>query len=614
MKATDGPYSVDKLMLKIASALVSDFRQLDSDPSSLDTFRSLLSPGCVREFRAFEFGKEKSSTSTDFKCRYQLESLFKRYRFENDLYSDSDLRDIAIKQFRDNQERLASLELIRDDYPMYIWAVLSRARRYCKKVLGKFESDEHASLCRFGSRATVGIPLRTASEAERYRVPISGSGDHIDWFRSEIMDRDPSVSRYILDQAKGVNPFVTVDSLTLTLVPKTFKSLRSIMPNTTLGSFYSDGLGSMIECRLKRHGYDIRTLQVTHGEVARSASISNKLVTMDQSLASDNITSWLVEQILPYDWFEALRLGRISKIAMPDGKIDELLSFCTMGIGFTFPLQTLIFLSLLHGIASHLGRRRVFISAYGDDLIYDRVLHPFVDTIFTRLGLLINRDKTFVDGPFRESCGSDFYAGVDVRPFQPRNERSSCTRKEYEATLYKYFNGLVRRWLPVEIPVTLSLLIDELSRCSRGILRVPPDFPDIAGIRVEKRNDFGLSEALCVPLKVTKHGKWIFFYLRASARYREETRHAPFLWSALQNLRNRFDYADYASPPRVDSDTLRSIERVTGLPQSPESFRLLSIASKHGSVRRKRVATCIPCKGGAVLIQRQRGESGHWSP
>lgn len=32
------------------------------------------------------------------------------------------------------------------------------------------------------------------------------------------------------------------------------------------------------------------------------------------------------------------------------------------------------------------------------------------------MGFEVNRDKTFLFGPFRESCGTDWYQGVDVRP------------------------------------------------------------------------------------------------------------------------------------------------------------------------------------------------------
>jgi hypothetical protein len=615
-KLTERPYSVDKLMLNMASALVSDFRQVDSVRTTVDTFRGLLSPERIKEVRAFNFGKEASLSAYEFKIRYQMESLFKRHRFDNDLFSEQDLLEKSVLQYQTNQDRLTTLNQTRDELPMYIWNVLSQARRYCKKVLGRFDKEKHKALCRFGSRATVGVPLRLACEAERYRVPISGSSDHISWFVDEILSADPSVSDYIYSQVGDREiPFQLVDTLTLTLVPKTFKSLRSIMPNTTLGSFYSAGLGDMISDRLKRAGYDITTLQVEHGVLACGSSISGKLVTMDQSLASDNITAWLVEQLLPYDWFEALSLGRVGKVRLPDGRVTLLESFCTMGIGFTFPLQTLIFLSLLKGISSQYAPR-CKISAYGDDLIYDKRIHPFVDTIFTRLGLIINRDKTFVDGPFRESCGSDFYAGVDVRPFQPQNERSSCTRREYEATCYKYINGLLRRWHACELEQTLALLVDELSRCSRGILRVPPDFPDTAGVRVSAMVDFGfLPEVCCAPLKRLRHGRISFFYLRAVARKKEEVRHAPYLWAALQGLPDRFDHGSNHRTPMAHA-TARSVEQWAGVRTSSQVFSVMKVDSVLKGSKRpaQRVSTFIDSKGQDVKIQRQNGVSSHWSP
>jgi len=125
-----------------------------------------------------------------------------------------------------------------------------------------------------------------------------------------------------------------------------------------------------------------------------------------------------------------------------------------MGIGYTFPLQTLVFLSLLKAVEAILyyrrGRRTC--SVYGDDMIYHRRIHAGVVRHFERIGFVINVEKTFTDRNFRESCGGDYFHGVDVRPFQPRNGTATfVSPKAYEAVLYKSVNGLLARWSEYEI-------------------------------------------------------------------------------------------------------------------------------------------------------------------
>lgn len=616
------PYSVDGLMRNLASSLARDFRDHLSTSCPSENVVSKLEHGRIDEVRSVEWDVEGSDDAYQFKVRYQMDSLFKRYRFQKDLMSSDELEEAAEMQFFDNQCRLASLDI--NGLPEYCKNVISWARGFCHKILGDYDLEEHLALSRFGKKASVGVAMREACEAERYELPITGSVEQIVWFSRVALQEDDAARNYVWRKAQECDTpvFKAIDTLALTFVPKTFKSLRSIMPNTTIGTFYSDGLGKVIAKRLKRAGYDISALQNVHGDLARLASITGELVTADQSLASDNITLDLVKAIVPDRWFEALNLGRIGKVKLPSGLVVHSTTFCTMGIGFTFPLQTLIFLVLLMAIDEVYTFGRSEMSVYGDDLIYSKSMHPFVVTVFERLGLKINAEKTFATGVFRESCGSDYYAGSDVRPFLPKNERGSLVdRKNYELLLYGYYNGLKRRWDPVECPIAFAYLLSELDRVSRGICRVPWFFPDQAGVKTDTPYDeLGIAYRLA-PLKFGKHGQVFFKYMRFIADIKEESRHAPYLWRSLGGASVDHDFSGRTSALRVPGSgrILRSIEAKVGISRSgPPVF---TDGCTCGWPRRHKQHTCgkqartyIAHPGGRGRVLRQTGVTVHWAP
>jgi hypothetical protein len=474
----------------------------------------------------------------EFKATYQIASLFKRYRFEKDLYSDAELERKAINGFNQTQSRLAKLDITKHDASTSL--VLDLAANYIAKVLGKYDDEEHRSLCRFGRRASVGVPARQACEAARWELPISGSYEQISWFLREIED-DTAVQTYfgkqMAERSYSGPLFQEVSSLKLALVPKTFKSLRSIMPNTTIGSYMSDGLGRMIRKRLKRKGYDISKLQVEHRSLARLASISGINATADLSSASDSISDVLVQRLFPADWYEVLRQSRIGFVRLPDGSRVRSLTHCTMGIGYTFPLQTLIFLALLVAIRTlYFGRAdRSYISVYGDDLIFPSAMYNLVAFHFEQLGFIVNIDKTYYEGKFRESCGGDYYHGVDVRPFQPQNGQAKVGKRTYEAILYKYVNCLLARWSEYEVGSTLDYLTSEIAFVTGRCKLVPMHHPDDSGIKCPSLAfwDF-LKRAKCAHPKHIGHGVYRFSFLRLTPDEREEKRHEPYLWRALR--------------------------------------------------------------------------------
>jgi hypothetical protein len=531
-------FSAEQMMLDVASSLVRDFQVNLNDPSFCNDYLEKFLTGDVAGIRGLSPAIDDEMDVARYKATYQIQSVLKRYRFQKDLYSDKELLEKAVIGFKETQSRLAAIKL--DALTADCQRVLDLAACYCHKVLGRYSDEEHRNLSRFGTKASVGIPAREACEAARWELPISGSPEQIAWFDSEMSEAVPVQDYWRKQKAERVKTSATyqeISSLTLTLVPKTFKSLRAILPNTTIGSYSSYGLGEMIRKRLRRKGYDIKTLQMRHRYLAKSASVHGLSVTADLSSASDSITCALVKRLLPADWYKVLASHRIGCVLLPDGTKEECLTHSFMGSGYTFPLQTLVFLSLLKAIEATLFNRldRRTISVYGDDLIYSSRMHTEVVHYFQQFGFVINIDKTFDKGHFRESCGGDYFRGVDVRPFQPKNGPASVGSKTYEAMLYKCLNGILARWDEHEVALTLTTICRQLEIVTGKLKIVPGDFPDDSGVKCHTLHlpHFLRGVKIAKPVHVG-HGVYRFSYLRLKPEEREERRHEPYIWLALR--------------------------------------------------------------------------------
>jgi hypothetical protein len=54
------------------------------------------------------------------------------------------------------------------------------------------------------------------------------------------------------------------------------------------------------------------------------------------------------------------------------------------------------------------------VSVYGDDVVISSQAAQTAKEFYSLLGLKINDDKSFIDGPYRESCGEEYYNGINL--------------------------------------------------------------------------------------------------------------------------------------------------------------------------------------------------------
>jgi hypothetical protein len=162
--------------------------------------------------------------------------------------------------------------------------------------------------------------------------------------------------------------------------------------------------------------------QSYHKLLARLGSLFGNLATIDLSNASDTVCINLVKLLLPSAWFEALFALR-SPHTFIAGHWAKLEKFSSMGNGFTFELESLIFWALDKTV-SYFSSISSVVSVYGDDIIvHTDIAHDLV-YVLSVFGFTTNPDKSFIDGPFRESCGGHYHNGSDITPFYIREPLS----------------------------------------------------------------------------------------------------------------------------------------------------------------------------------------------
>jgi len=298
--------------------------------------------------------------------------------------------------------------------------------------------------CRFGPGSFTHPKARGITSAyDKLQVRPSVTHD----FREQgavLVMSSPSWARSVTDtEIDGFWPFVNGQHLDcvpgnrVMFVPKTATTERAIAVEPLLNVYAQLGLGSMIRSRLASvAGIDLSD-QTVNQQLAREGSIRGFLSTIDLSSASDTIARELVRLLLPEEWYKAMDVCR-SKVGLLDGEWIMYEKFSSMGNGFTFELETLIFWALVSSTCEVTGCPEM-VSVYGDDIVVPSEAFDSVKHVLEFFGFDLNLKKSFKQGVFRESCGKDFYEGKDVRPFL--QEEIPQRLKD----LFKLCNGLRRR-------------------------------------------------------------------------------------------------------------------------------------------------------------------------
>jgi hypothetical protein len=361
--------------------------------------------------------------SSSFPEDHQASELLSKYPFEIGIDRDA----VCIESFRVSEKACAAFNSVSPWLcPSVAPAVLRRARGKIRALLGEFSWSEAVRYCGFGPGASTSLSRVHGHGAYKFGnskpdvtpncLPVAG---HLlrSFFPAYWLQLvgygvgDPAVQ--LADRCNVVR------GNRLTTVPKNAKTNRAICIEPDLNMFFQKGIGGLIRKRLKRCGLDLNTQQEVNRRLAGVGSQTGSLATIDLKAASDSVSLGLCELLLPDDWLDAIVRTRSPVCELPDGTPVPLEKVSSMGNGFTFELESLIFLALAWAVSPKMTLG-VDLAVYGDDLIVPTdVAGPLIRALDVA-GFQTNASKTFIEGPFRESCGKHYWRGIDVTPIYLR--------------------------------------------------------------------------------------------------------------------------------------------------------------------------------------------------
>jgi hypothetical protein len=396
----------------------------------VDSARSL---GAWMRYKAGEFSqlvdlawhpRDYLENDDKFPKDYAIKSFVSKSKF---LKTGIDLEAVALQSFIASEEQclltnrridgLDSEEPEKDIFRRN--ALIFGVARKISKLLGPFSYGKvHQG--GFGPGATSDIRRRQAYlDTKMTTLPLSVTSD-ARRFAEAVLDDDLHWKSVLL----GVPPNDCTGSVCFLdscfkeyptryhAVPKSAKTHRTIMVENTMNAWLQKGVGAYIRRRLRLVGVDLND-QTRNQELARLA-YSEGLSTIDLKAASDTVAYSLVREVLPFDWFNYLDLIRSSSVELPSGN-KVLSKFSSMGNGFTFELESLIFWALCATVNDELNGSGP-IGIYGDDIIVERRIALDVIDALRLFGFTVNEEKSFIDGGFFESCGKHYFRGFDVTP------------------------------------------------------------------------------------------------------------------------------------------------------------------------------------------------------
>lgn len=257
---------------------------------------------------------------------------------------------------------------------------------------------------------------------------------------------------------EGLIPKAPAGVSRLATVPKDSRGPRIICMEPHEYMWFQQGLRRAMVEHIERHpitaGHVNFTSQQVNRDLALSSSRTGLFATLDMKEASDRISKDLVEELFHNvpKLRDALLALTTDGIVLPDGTYLRKRKFAPMGSSLCFPIMSIVHFALgcaavmLHtNVSLQEAKRKIYV--YGDDIIVARDTAQILFEVFPLFDLVFNKDKSFTDGHFRESCGVDAYRGVDVTPLRVKTRTISRRKPASLVTALAYFHGFFNRGL-----------------------------------------------------------------------------------------------------------------------------------------------------------------------
>lgn len=386
--------------------------------------------------------------ATLFASDYQLRSLLSKFSTEE--YSDEVGEEVAYRKFLDSERRC---ELVNNFY-------MSRTRpsgvnqltEYTKKIIAEVLGDVGDLFTSFSEALgafdtndrlfidyVVGGKMSDLPDGFEFGPGVSvsarkkGSSRKAKSLESSIEKLSNATVTHncwsfigpVMRKLGFPRPSLVKGSQ-LTFAAKKVGELRAICYEASINMLFQKWVGRLIRRKLKAYfGIDLRD-QTRNKRCSKLGSVTKGWATIDLTSASDHNAYVYVLEVVPPEWFKVLDSLRSRGYHNQRGELSEFQKFSTMGNGFTFELETLIFAAVtlasirIWGDASYSPRD---IICYGDDICVETRFYDIVVQGLTVIGHTPNLEKSFKTGPFRESCGGDYFDGLNVTPVRIKELR-----------------------------------------------------------------------------------------------------------------------------------------------------------------------------------------------
>jgi len=319
----------------------------------------------------------------------------------------------------------------------------------------------------------------------------------------------PWLSKFVYNFHLG-NEVFTVD--------KTSVIDRAACKESLVNANLQRAAGGWLRGLLKKVGVDLDD-QTRNQMLALSGSISDEIATIDLSSASDLNSDRLIWSLLP-PWFYDILNDLRSHYGTCDTPGDARESikwelFSTMGNGFTFELESLVFYALAKACAEIEGAEGS-VTVYGDDIICPSSSAPLLLDVLTAVGHKPNRKKTFIKGPFRESCGKHYYNGFDVTPFYFRKAIDDLHRVHWFLNRLRIWSGVTENGLTICDPTVYPLWLTISRRFSLTAFAYEGHIDSLDSLYVPyKYNALSITESF-KKIRYTGYGPLFKFFQNAN--------------------------------------------------------------------------------------------------
>jgi hypothetical protein len=422
-----------------ASALREDDAALldqiirDRDVAAVMTLGDIWGLQCIVPFT-------EGYTLDEIRGRRLLAGLLKKFMFVG---SEEQRKAAALNSFIDAEERCKRFN--HDGWKAlstdkYLREVVRLAQVWISKILGERPQwQELVHWVRFGPGSTLdsggerGVsafvkyadwPYTVTVDSVRYaRFFIETDQRWMGALTESYRLRKGIPMHYPLDMRQfWSDVFDVVDGNRIGFVPKSSVTDRTIAIEPLMNLYLQLGVDGKIRRALKRFDIDLDDQSKNQVLAALGSEMrgntSNLYSTLDLKGASDGVSLAICRLLFPEAWYRFL-----VDLASPTGFIPgvgkvryEKLS--SMGNGYTFAVESLIFAALTQAVIRLESGRVNFqsdMAIYGDDIIVREAYAKGVIHVLQSCGFVINRDKSFIYGIVKESCGTDWYQGQEVR-------------------------------------------------------------------------------------------------------------------------------------------------------------------------------------------------------